>query len=93
MQINSTPLPPIKQEALYRWLELPEFDTLIEILESGRFDVQMKAVKYREHGPDTRAVADAGELDERAREISRTIDTLISMKQQKEPFTISSANP
>lgn len=93
MQIQSHPISPDKQSLLSKWLDEPAFDILIEVLESGRFDVQIKAATDREGAADSGHAINASERDERAREIARIILTLKEMKQQKEPFTTSTATP
>lgn len=93
MQINSAPISPDKQALLSKWLDEPAFDILIEVLESVRFDVQIEAVKAREGAADSGHAASAAYLDETARELANMVLTLTKFKQQKEPFTTSTAKP
>lgn len=93
MQLQQIPLLPDKQAALEKYLADPAFDILIEVLASGRFDMQMAASQARELEADTVGAADAVKFDEVARHIARMIATLNALKDQKEPFKTTTATP
>lgn len=93
MQLQSQPLPADRQQALSQWLDQPEFDTLLAVLEAGRFTIQVDAAVCREKPDGTGYAEKALLLDARARAIAETITLLQSVKNQKEPFTTVSAIP
>lgn len=93
MHLQSQPLSPEKQKLIDELFDHHGFDILIEVLESGRFDVMTNGAKLRQYAPDEQAHEQAKVIEGEAREISKMIDRLQAMKAQKEPFTTSTATP
>ena len=91
MQIQSHPLSSNKSEALSKWIDLPAFDILVEVLEQGRFDLQIEASKLREEEPDTGFHVKAAALEHQCRMIAQNIASLKLIRTQKE-FSVSTAS-
>jgi hypothetical protein len=93
MHLQRQNLSPEKQKLLEDLLNHHGFDILIEVLESGRFDMMAESATLRQYAPDEQGNKNAETVEGAARQILFIIKTLQSMKAQKEPFTTSTATP
>jgi hypothetical protein len=88
-QIN---LPENKQIVLRRWLDDSAFNLLMEVIESVAFENEVKAANsllYSTSGMDS----EAKEFVRVANLHYEMISTLTKLRENKDPFTISSAKP
>lgn len=93
MHLQSQPLSSEKQKLIDELFDHHGFDILLEVLESGRFELMATSAALRQYAPDEQAHEQAKIIEGQAREISSMITRLVAMKAQKEPFTTSTATP
>lgn len=93
MHLQSQPLSPEKQKLLDELFNHHGFDVLIEVMETGRFQLMVEGAKLRQYSPDEQGNKNAEAIEGGARQISLMVNALASMKAQKEPFTTSTATP
>lgn len=93
MKLQSQPLSAEKQALLEKLIADPGFDILLEVLESGKFELQVEAANLRENGVDTLGAQKAAQLDSHALVIGHMIAKLETIRKKEEPLTTSTATP